>query len=354
MDARPAKTQGMPIFDCDVHHGTPGPEDWLQYLDEPWRSEVAERGLRRIVSGIRSEDGGNRWDAGAITPEGFARDLFDACGHRWGLLTGNYGVVAGNPDPEYSAAICRAYNDYTIEMWLAHDERFLAGIKVPMQDAALAVEEIERLASHPRMVCILFWGGSERIPLGQRPYWPIYEAAQRHNLPIHIHPSTTTGISCYATSAAGMMTNYLQCHSCLPQYYQSHLISLVLEGVFELFPKLRFMFVEGGFSWLPHVVWRMNKEYKALRQQAPRLRRMPGDYVREHVKFSSQPLEEPDKPAWLGQIIDMLGGPGMLCYSSDYPHFDYDPPSVFPTTLGDDARRAILHDNAAAFFNIKS
>ena len=340
-----------PIFDCDVHHGTPNRDEWAAYLDEPYRSEVAEFGLRVLKSGIRHEDGGLRWDVQADKPEQVIEQLLDRYGHRYAILTGNYGCVAGNPDPEYAAAICKAYNDYTVDKWLAADERFLMGIKVPLQDPQLAAAEIDRLADHPQAACVAFWGGSERIPFGQRWYWPIYEACERHGLPIHVHPSTTTGLANHATSAAGNLTNYLQWHVALPQFYQAHLISLVLEGVFERFPGLRFAFVEGGFGWLPHVVWRMDKEYKALRQQAPRLKRLPSDYVRDHVRLTTQPIEEPDKPGQLEQLIDMMGGPEVLMYASDFPHFDFDPPEVLPKRLGEEALRKILHDNAAAFFD---
>lgn len=323
---------------------------WVHYLDEPYKSEVAEFGPRVLKSGIRYEDGGLRLDVKADTPGRVVEQLFDVYGTSHAILTGVYGGIAGNPDPDYTAAMCKAYNDYTVEHWLAADRRFLLGIKVPLQDPQLAAREIDRLADHPQTCCVAFWGGSERIPFGQRWYDPIYEACQRHGLPIHVHPSTTTGIANHATSAAGMLTNYLQWHTALPQFYQAHLISLVLEGTFERFPAVRFAFVEGGFAWLPHVVWRMDKEYKALRQQAPRLRRLPSEYVRDHVKLASQPIEEPSKPAHLGQMLDMMGGDEALMYASDFPHYDFDPPSMIPKSLGETTRRRILHDNAAAFF----
>lgn len=340
------------LFDCDVHHGGPSREQWLHYLDEPYRSEVAEHGLRSTRSGIRHEHGGNRWDASANTPDEVREQLLERYGTRFALLSGNYGAVASSNDPEYAAAVCKAYNDYTIEHWLDADARFLGGIKVPMQDPQLAVAEIERVAHHERMVAVLFWGASNRIPFGQRYYWPIYEAAQRHGLVLHIHPSTTTVILNHATTPAGMATSYLETHICLSQFYQANLVSLVLEGVFELYPELRVMMVEGGFGWLAPLLWRMDKEYKGLRQQAPRLKRLPSAYVRDHVRLTTQPIEEPNKPEHLAQLLEMIGGAQMLMYASDFPHFDFDPPEVVPKRLGDEALRMILHDNAAALFNL--
>ena len=340
------------LVDCDIHHASPNKEEWLQYLDEPYRTEFARNGPRSLLSGIRYEDGGSRWDASAAKPEHVVEQLLNKYGHRFALLTGNNGSVAGNPDPDYAAAVCKAYNDFTIEKWLPVDDRFVMSMMVPMQDPQLAVREIERLAGHPRIVSIEFWAAAERIPFGSRFYWPIYEAAQRHNLPIHVHPSTINTIAAPATSAAGNVTNYLQAHTSLPQFYQAHTISLVLEGVFEVFPGLKIALIEGGFAWAPHVLWRMDKEYKGLRQQAPRLRRLPSEYVRDHVRFGTQPIEEPKKVSHLEQIIDMLGGPEMLLFCTDFPHWDFDEPSVLPKRLGEGAIRKILHDNAVEFFNL--
>ncbi len=344
----------MQLVDCDVHHGGPSKDQFVEHLEEPYRSEVAERGLRVLRSGSRFEDGGNRWDASASSPKAVREQLLDRYGHQYALLTGSYGPIAGIPDPEYAAAICRAYNAYTAEHWLTADSRYLMAIKVPMQDSQFAAAEIERWAGHPQVKAVSFWGGAERIPFGQRYYWPIYEAACRHQLPIHVHPATTATIASGATSAAGQVTNYLQMHVCLPQFYQAHLISLVLEGVFERFPELRFAFVEGGFGWVPHVVWRMDKEYKGLRQQAPVLRRLPSEYVRDHVKLTTQPIEEPHKARHLIELIDMMGGPEMLMYASDFPHWDFDPPNVLPKRLGEDALKRIHYTNAMEFFGLDS
>jgi len=61
-----------------------------------------------------------------------------------------------------------------------------ASIVVPAQAPLLAVEEIERLAPDLRFVQVLMPVACE-LMLGRSYYWPIYEAAVRHNLPIGLH-----------------------------------------------------------------------------------------------------------------------------------------------------------------------
>src|SRR5690606_26031810 len=138
------------------------------------------------------------------------------------------------------------------------DERFLASIQLPIQDPNLAVREIERLGEHPRVVAVSMFATANRIAFGERFYWPIYAACERYNLPIHIHPSTTATIANASQTPAGQAATYYEMHVCLPQFYMAQTASMVLRGVFEQYPNLKVMLVEGGISWLPHLLWRMD------------------------------------------------------------------------------------------------
>ncbi len=348
------------IIDCDVHHNQRNKDDWLNYLREPYKSEVARYGLRQLASGIRYEEGGNRWDLvppSGLSPGGdpdFVREqLLDRYGTRFALLSGYTGPVAGMPDPDYVHAVCQAFNDFSLDVWCRADERFKIGLQVPAtQDPQLAAREIERLGEHPGVIAVCIAGTASRIPFGQRYYWPLYEAAERYNLPLHFHPSTTSVLAGLGTTPAGMANTYLEMHTCLPQFYMAYLASFIFEGVFERFPGLRVAFVEGGVTWLPHLLWRMDKEFKALRQQAPYLKRLPSEYIKDHVRLTTQPIEEPKKAEHLVQLFNMIDGDEVLMYASDYPHFDFDEPTALPRQLGETTLRRILHDNACAFFNL--
>ncbi|HWL51745.1 MAG TPA: amidohydrolase family protein [Chthoniobacteraceae bacterium] len=344
-----------PIVDCDVHQNNPTIEQLVGYLDEPYRSELSRYGFRRLASGIRGEEGGNRRDLDAKSfgdPHYFRSALLDRYGHRFALLSGTQAPIAGIPDPDYVDAICRGLNRFYIDHWLPVDERFHLGLKVPLQDPAAAVREIERLAGTPQVAAVCFFGAANRIAFGNRYYWPIYEACERHGLPIHIHPATGATITNAAMTPAGEATTYLESHVCLPQFYMAQAASMVLNGVFEKFPGLRVMLVEGGIAWLPHLLWRMDAEFKALRQQAPFLKRMPSQYVRDHIRLTTQPIEEPAKAEHLQQIFNMIDADHIVMYASDFPHWDFDEPTKLPRILGETTIRRILHDNAADFFKL--
>jgi predicted TIM-barrel fold metal-dependent hydrolase len=349
----------LPIIDCDIHQPELTREQWVAYLPEPYKSEVARYGTRSIRSGIRTEDGGLRRDLlGEIDglrlrdPEFYSRNLFDRYNIRYGILSGGAGPTAGIPDPDYTAAIAQAMNNYYLENWLPRDERFLLTIHITQADPALAVREIERLAGTPRVVAVSFHATANRIPFGNRYYWPIYEACEKHGLPLHIHPSTTATIANAAMTPAGQCPTYLESHVCMPQFYMAQVASFVFGGVFEKFPGLRVMLVEGGISWLPHLLWRMDAEFKGLRHQAPFLKRMPSEYVLEQVRLASQPVEEPQKPEHLLQIFEMMDAHNLLMYASDFPHWDFDEPAKLPRALKPETRRRILHDNACELLKL--
>jgi predicted TIM-barrel fold metal-dependent hydrolase len=348
------------IIDCDVHQTLNDGRELLPYLPEPWKSEISKHGLRTITSGILEWEAGFRWDATPPSgvkpgsdPEFMKEQLLDKYNYSYAILTGGaiYDIT-GMPDPDYASAICSAYNDHTIAEWLPKDKRFKTVIWVAHQDPQAAAREIDRLGDHPDVVMVWF-SALSRIPFGNKFFHPIYEAAQRKGLPIGIHLGYPGAM--YAQSsptAAGVARTFMEWDVCAPQIYMAHLTSILLEGVFVKYPELKILLVEGGFDWVPHLIARMDDKYKAFRQQAPWLKRLPSEYVADHVKFTTQPMSTL-KEEHLLQIFDMIDAENMLMFASDYPHWDFDEPSILPKKLSETAKRKILHDNAANFLNLK-
>jgi predicted TIM-barrel fold metal-dependent hydrolase len=133
---------------------------------------------------------------------------------------------------------------------------------------------------------------------------------------------------------------------------QNTVTSLVFEGVFERFPKLKVVLIEGGFAWAPALCWRMDKHWERMRSETPHLTRPPSEYVREHVWFTTQPIEEPDDPQHLADVIARVGW-DRLMFSTDYPHWDFDDlQHVFRFKASDADKARVLRDNAKALYGL--
>lgn len=347
------------IVDCDIHQPDPLNEEFAEYLPEPYKSEIATFGPRKLFSGHRFEDGGMRWDLrGEINgkvmdePAFYVENLLDRYDHRFGLLTGNVGTISGIPDPDYAAALASGLNDRTMDVWLPVDDRLGMSILIPLQDINAAVAEIRRLGEHPRVKAVSMYATANRIPFGDRYYWPIYAECEKLGLPIHMHPSTTGVIANHAHTPAGEAATYFESHVTLPTYYMAQTASLILRGVFEQFPNLRIILVEGGISWLPHVLWRMDAEYKGLKHEVPFLKRLPSQYVRDNIRLTTQPIEDSGDLRYLQQIMEMVDAENTVMYASDFPHWDFDEPSYIESKLGTGLMQKLLHDNACEYLNL--
>ena len=112
---------------------------------------------------------------------------------------------------------------------------------------------------------------------------------------------------------------------------------------------------ELGFAWLPSLLWRFDKDWKALWRVTPWVRDKPSAYVRRHIRATTSPTLIPGRvpAAEVAQLAEMLDAGRMLLYSSDYPHdHGRDALETLLGTLTDEDREAVLRGNAAEFYGI--
>jgi predicted TIM-barrel fold metal-dependent hydrolase len=132
-----------------------------------------------------------------------------------------------------------------------------------------------------------------------------------------------------------------------------HLANWVVNGLPERFPKLKVMWIESGLTWVYCLMQRLDHSYMMRTSDAPSLRRKPSEYIRE-MYFSSQPMEMPEDKSILEATFKMIKADTQLVWSSDYPHWDFDLPSVIYDLpfLTETAKRNILGGNAARLFGL--
>jgi predicted TIM-barrel fold metal-dependent hydrolase len=347
------------IVDTDAHN-LPLPPDLEPYLPERWAEYLRLIGLRTPAEFglVRSRWMASRTDA--WSPDGkppgndpayFREQLLDAFDIDVAILNSLAMVlqtyIGGNQPPEFSAALLHAANQWAVEHWLDFDDRLYSSICVPFEDSQLAVAEIERWAEHERFVQISMPFRSQK-PYGHYKYWPIFELATHYDLPIGLHPGS---IGNNPVTGAGWPSFYFEDHVGLPQALFAQVASLVCEGVFDRFPTLKIVFQEGGWSWVAPYAWRFDSAWRQLRAEVPNLQRKPSEYMREHLWYTSQPIEEPERPEQFLEAFARSGVADRLMFSSDYPHWDFDSPDeALPLTLPEETRQKIFSGNALALY----
>ena len=348
------------IIDCDVHVVlADGLNSLTPYLDRPWRQRLetkgATLGLGSLPPRLAVPNGGHAIRPDAATPEGkpggsspdhMIFDHIEPHGIRYAVCTslqaGALAVALAGPDE--SVALCRAFNDYFIDKWkLEKGGALRYAMAVPTQVPTEAAKEIDRLAAITGIAAVFM--PLLNIPMGNRHYHPIYEAAGRNGLAIYLHVTGTENVYHGApVVAGGWPESYAERYVSLSQVGEANLASLIFSGVLERFPELKVLFVEFGASWLLGTMWRMDKAWRAVRFDVPWVKRSPIDYITDRVRLSTQPLDEPANPEDLKDLI-RLTGDHLLCFASDYPHWDNDMPGASLRMLSAQSRRRILVEN---------
>lgn len=344
------------MIDTDIHNHVPSLDTLIPYLEPHWVDYANE-------SAFTGPDANDYPAKAAITARPEARtatapagtdvsvlqaQLLDPQAVEIGILNCAYRVTSVH-HPDLAAALSTAVNQWQVDHWLEKDERLRASIVVPGQIPEMAAREIERWADHPGFVQVVLPVRS-LVPYGSRLHDPIYRAATAHDLPVGIHYGGAPG---HPSTPAGWAVTYAEEYAGMAQVFQSQVFSLVAEGTFDRFPTLRVALIEGGFTWVPSLMWRMDKEWKGLRHNIPWVKRAPSEYMRDHIRVTTAPLDAPDNPIHLMQIIEQMDSDEMLMYSSDYPHWHADAPEQFPLVeMPDDLRRKIASENARQFYRL--
>jgi uncharacterized protein len=351
------------VIDCDVHNNWSSAEVLRPYLPPAFR-EYLDRGE---LPGERGSfpHAHRPW----LHPEGFKRNdavpptggpagsdyaylrkqLLDRYAVEYAVLTGEEAIeVSTLANPYYAQALATAYNDWLVESWLPLDQRLKGSLVVAPQDPEGAAKEIRRLGGHPDIVQVLVSSGSQR-PYGDPFYHPIWDACAELDLPLAAHLGGQGGVNANPTGC-GPPTFFWEAHALLCETGMGHVASTIAHGVFERWPNARLVLVECGIAWLPAILWRLDADYRALRKETPWLKRLPSEYAREHVRLTTQPLEQPRHRAALWPALEDVGADDMLLFASDYPHWDFDSPTVVAVPPA--WREKVMRDNARALYGL--
>lgn len=252
-------------------------------------------------------------------------------------------------DPELAAALCRAYNTWAFEVCAGHLDRLFPAAHISLRDPALAVQEIQRVAklgAHSIMVGSAPVNGKS---FGHPDYDQIWAAAQDLNVAVTIHPAGNKeylGSAWYKNRNPGFM--FISMNNI--QDPRMSLSTMVYDGVFERFPKLRAATVESMGSWVGEWIERFDYRYQYMRHTS-QMKRPIREYFARNIWINADPSEK------LFPLIVQFVGDEKFFVGSDYPHAEgFTKPIETMRGLLSELPAAsldkILGANAATFYGI--
>ena len=250
------------------------------------------------------------------------------------------------PDGVLAMAVCRAYNTWLAEVCALAPDRLKAVGVVSLQDPDGAAKEVRRLAEMGiRAVMINGTTGARRLDHPEHD--PFFAAANQVRMPVAVHFSLQFPV----------VDKLFEHHfpnrvlaGILP--IMAGLTSVLCSGLLDRYENLKFAFLEGGISWVPAHVERMDDHFENPRYGARDLiQHPPSEYLNTGRIFFGCEGNEP----FLPRVVEEVGE-NLFMFSSDYPHADRTQGTArylrdrddMPTAM----RRKLLEENARRFYGL--
>jgi predicted TIM-barrel fold metal-dependent hydrolase len=333
------------VIDADVHVAPASIKTLQPFLGDYWNEYVATAGVRLL--GMPTAYPPKAPTTGGPTPATYdvlrerVLDVFRPEIAILNCLT----AFEAHRNPHYQAALASALNDWVRTEFLDRDERLRASIAVSTVDPDDAATEVERV-DDPRFVQVLLPVRAD-APYGNKRYHRLHAVAAERGLVLGLHAWGRLG---QATTSTGYTLSYVEDYLGNPIVVQQHVLSLVSEGVFERFPDLRVALLECGFTWLPSLLWRFDKDWKGIWREVPWVKELPSIYVRRHFRATTAPAHLPAEPRHAQELLASIG-PELLLHASDYPH-DHGGADALYAALDDAEAESVRSRNAASLYRL--
>jgi predicted TIM-barrel fold metal-dependent hydrolase len=253
-------------------------------------------------------------------------------------------------DPELAAAHCRAYNNWLWEVCSPYTDRLVPIAHLSLRNVEEAVRELRRVARLGMKAVFIGSRPHQGRSFGHPYYDPFWAEAQELGLPVGIHLvvwADYAGSAWYKKVAASKLM-----YSSMMTRVDTRLAftTLIYDGVFERFPRLKVVLAETQSGWLVEWLDGIDHRYKYLGRLSG-MKRSANEYFQRQVWVSVDP-EERTLPA----TVELLGEDKFF-FGSDVPHAEgYTNPveeaKEHLKPLPESAQRKILGENVAKVYGL--
>lgn len=212
--------------------------------------------------------------------------------------------------PDQAAALDRRANERIAAMVKAHPENLIGAFTLPMHDMRRALAELDYAHGTLGLTVANMSSNVGGVYLGDAKFRPFWEAAQALDIPVWIHPHGVTEAHFQEYSLWNGVGQ--------PIEETMVISSIIYEGLFEAFPKLKIVMAHGG-GYLPHYIGRLDRNYTQHPVSRKNLKRLPSEYLKcfyfDTCVYSRRTLEN---------LIAEVGA-DRIVLGSDYPVGEKDP-----------------------------
>jgi predicted TIM-barrel fold metal-dependent hydrolase len=336
----------------------------IAHMDSPYRGIAARKGiifppLDHLHAARAVETPPQRDGRPPVGPEGWLAFLDDV-GIEWTVLYPTVALSYGKiVSLDYAVAVARAYNDWLSDAYLKFDPRFKGMALIPMQDPEEAAKELRRAVTELGMLGAMMPSNGLAEPLGAKAYWPVYAEADRLGCCLAIHGG------CHDRFGMDHMNMYVPVHALgHPWGLTISFASIIYNGIFDRFPRVRIAFLEGGVAWLLLCLERLHASHETHFQYIPpndfgvREEDDPRKYIVQQIKEGRVFLGCETEELTMPFAIKVVGNEPFL-YSSDFPHevtnesCKRDLAELMQSgDITEDDKAAILYRNAERFYKL--
>jgi predicted TIM-barrel fold metal-dependent hydrolase len=305
----------------------------------------------------------NRRATGNPTAEDW-HNFLDETGIDWTVLYPTAGLAVGRiVAPDWAVLACKAYNNWLYDKYLSRDPRLKGVALLPLQDVEAAAAELRYCVRERGMLGGMLPSNGEAIQghLGNKLYWPIYGEAEKLGCCLAVH------VGCLHHLGLDAFSTYYPAHAL------GHPFSLMIQagamlahGVLDRFPGLRVAFLEGGATWVPFMMDRLDRSYHDGHVQlnvqgdligGPRDGQKASDYFKEQFRRGRVFVGFDCDDEGLSSAVAKAGGQAFL-FGSDFPHEVFDAAKcrheidelLKRDDLSREDKEAVLGGNALRFY----
>lgn len=218
-------------------------------------------------------------------------------------------------DVDFSAALCSTLNDARAEYASYAPDRLKLVAKLPMIEPKRAADELERCVSEHGFVGMVTATHIRDKNLDHPSFDVVWETAQRLGVAVCTHGGgQAPGQTPFAIER---FDSRLGIHAIThPVGAMQAVFNFTVGGILARFPTLRVGFLEAGVGWLPFWLERLDEHWELMPDLAPEIDRAPSEYFRGRCFLTAEPSER------MVPYVSQNVGDDIICYSSDYCHFD--------------------------------